>query len=73
MHVRELNKEQLEQLKIQYYDELLQEQEKRSISYGEIADIDEIINDEKIYHEYDGYVFSEDDFFSTQTEEESEG
>lgn len=62
MTVKELKRSQLQELKIHYYDEILMENEERSISYGEMADIDEIITDEKIFHEYSGYIFTDEDF-----------
>lgn len=62
MTVKELKKEQLTELKIRYYDEILKDTEDRCISYGEMANIDEIVSDEKIFNEYSGYVFTDDDF-----------
>ena len=70
MTVKELKRQQLEELKIHYYDEIIQDQEGRSISYGEMAAIDELVTDEKIFREYEGYIFTEDDF--SPVEEESE-
>ena len=69
MTVRELKRQQLEELKIHYYDEILQEQEGRSISYGEMASIDELVTDEKIFNEYNGYIFTDDDFSPVEEEE----
>ena len=63
MSVKDLNKEQLQQLKIRYLDELLYKKEKRNISYGEMINIDEIVTDEEVYKEYDIYTFVEEDFF----------
>lgn len=63
MNVKELNKEQLQQLKIRYLDELLQEEEGRNISYGEMANIDEIVSDKVIYDLYDYTTFVNEDFF----------
>lgn len=71
MTVKELKRSQLQELKIKYLDDLLNEQEGRCISYGEMADIDEIISDEKIFHEFSGYCFTDEDF--SPVEEESEG
>ena len=71
MTVKELKRQQLEELKIRYYDEILRDTEDRSISYGEIADINEIITDEKIFHEYANYIFTDEDF--SPVEEEIEG
>jgi len=63
MKVQELNKEQLQQLKVRYLDELLQEEEGRNISYGEIANIDEIVSDKIIFDLYGHITFVEEDFF----------
>lgn len=68
MKINELNRQQLQQLKTQYYDEILQETEGRGISYGEMFEIDNIITDEKIKNEYAGYIFTKEDFF-TESEE----
>lgn len=62
MNVRELKKEQLQELKMHYYDEILRDTEDRSISYDEMVNIDEIVSDERIFNEYSGYMFSDDDF-----------
>ena len=70
MTVKELKRQQLEELKIHYYDEILRDTENRSISYGEMADIDEIVSDEKIFNEYTGYVFTDEDFSPVEEEEE---
>lgn len=58
MTVYELTREQLMQLKQAYYEE----QHPEGVSYGELADIDELVTDEEIQAEYDGIMFSEDDF-----------
>lgn len=63
MKVQELNKEQLQQLKVRYLDELLQEEEGRNISYGEIANIDEIVSDKIVFDLYGHITFVEEDFF----------
>jgi hypothetical protein len=63
MKVQELNKEQLQQLKVRYLDELLQEEEGRNISYGEIANIDEIVSDKIMFDLYGHITFVEEDFF----------
>lgn len=72
MNVRELKKEQLQELKMHYYDEILRDNEDRSISYGEMANIDEIVSDERIFNEYSGYMFSDDDFSPVIEEERME-
>ena len=63
MSVKDLTSEQLEQLKIQYLDNLLMETENRNISYGEIYNINEIVSDSIIYNLYSMYEFVEEDFY----------
>ena len=63
MKVQELNKEQLQQIKVRYLDELLQEEEGRNISYGEIANIDDIVSDKIMFDLYEHIEFVEEDFF----------
>lgn len=63
MTVRELTREELQELKINMLDEYLQEEENRNISYGEIADIDELVTDESVFKEYENTSFVKDDFF----------
>ena len=63
MTVRELNREQLKQLKIDYLSEMYENDgESGSLSYGEIACIDLIVSDDEIYRRYIYTVFVEDDF-----------
>lgn len=71
MTVKELKRQQLQELKCKYYDDILIENEKRGISYGEMLEIDNIISDEKIFEEFAGYCFTDEDF--SPVEEESEG
>ena len=63
MSVKELNREQLEQLKIQYLDNLLMEEEDRNISYGEMVNINDIVSDELIFDLYGHIMFTDEDFF----------
>lgn len=63
MTVRELTREELQELKVHMLDEFLQEEENRNISYGEIADIDELVTDESVFKEYEHVSFVKDDFF----------
>lgn len=71
MTVRELNRDQLHELKQAYYSELVNEGIFAKVmgvninepSYEMIASIDEYVSDEFIYEHYDGYSFTEDDFF----------
>ena len=61
MNVKELNRDQLIQLKQRYltdwYDSL-----GSSPSYGELADADTLVADELVFYYYDGVDFVEDDF-----------
>lgn len=74
MEVKDLSRDQLIELKqallSQRYDS-----KGESPSYGELADVDELISDEEIFAAYAGTSFSEDDFFctaGTDREEEAE-
>lgn len=59
MGVKELNREELIELKQNYYCNELG----NNASYGELANIDEIITDEEIFEYYDYVDFVKDDFF----------
>lgn len=61
MHVSELNRDQLTELKQSY---LMQHNEEmgEGTSYDELARADSIISDEMIYETYSGINFTEDDF-----------
>lgn len=61
MTVRELNREQLNELK-QNYATQLAECKGDEISYGELVE-SESIPDEVIFNHYDGIDFTDDDFF----------
>lgn len=56
MTVKELNREQLVQLKCAYLTR------EHDVSYGELAAADEIISDEIMFEEYKNFDFSEGDF-----------
>lgn len=58
MSVNELTRNQLIQLKQHYYFE-----NNESVSWYELANIDELVSDEEIFEEYDYITFVEDDFF----------
>ena len=64
MNVRELSRDQLVELKQAYLCET-----NNSVNYGtsyeELADADSLISDNEIITQYDGYDFSDDDFFCT--------
>ena len=51
------------QLKIQYLDNLLMEEEDRNISYGEIVSINDIVSDKLIFDLYGHIMFTNEDFF----------
>lgn len=55
--VKELSREQLTQLKQGYYMQLHE-----TVSYSELAAIDELVSDEEMYEEYAGVEFVPDDF-----------
>lgn len=59
MKVKELNRQELIELKQNYYCNELG----NSASYGELADIDNIVTDEEIFNFYDYVDFVKDDFF----------
>ena len=63
MTVKQLNRDMLVELKERYLMEKLDEKENRTPSWGELADADEIVSDDTIYKEYEGYDFCVDDFF----------
>lgn len=57
MSVKELTREQLTQLKEQYYIE-----RNENVSYGELADIDNLVSDNEIFEEYGHITFVAEDF-----------
>lgn len=61
MNVRELNREQLEELKQHYY---MFEKfgEEISASWGELACIDDLVSDKEVFDYYEGFYFTEEDF-----------
>lgn len=59
MGVRELNRGELIKLKQNYYCNELG----NNASYGELANIDNIVTDEEIFNFYDYVDFVKDDFF----------
>lgn len=58
MTVKELNRDQMIQLKQDYLCEI-----RGDVSYGELADADEIVSDEQMFDYYGGIDFVEDDFW----------
>lgn len=61
MNVKELNKEELIQLKQNYYIEKCNEGSD-CVSYGELANIDDFVSDEFILDHYKDVCFVEEDF-----------
>lgn len=57
MTVYELNRDQLTELKQNYYTTIY-----NNVSYEELANIDNYVSDEEIYREYADYEFYDDDF-----------
>lgn len=57
MTVRELSREQLEELKARHYT-----MNNGQVSYEELANIDNYVTDEEIFEEYSCVTFTEDDF-----------
>ena len=60
MTVMELNREQLTELKQNYYCNVVHENE--GVSYEELIAIDELVSDEEVFEFYDGTYFVDDDF-----------
>ena len=58
MTVRELNREQLTELKQDYLTKVF----KGNVSYGELAAADDIVPDNAVFAAYADYDFSPDDF-----------
>ena len=57
MGVKDLTREQLIELKQRYYTE-----RNENVSYGELADIDNLVSDNEIFEEYGHITFVEEDF-----------
>lgn len=72
MTVQDLNREQLTELKLSYYSDLVCEGIFTEImnvdidepSYEMMANVDKYVSDEFIYNYYDGITSSEEDFFN---------
>lgn len=58
MTIKELTREQLTELKQNYYCE-----RNENVSYRELADIDNLVTDEELEKEYEHITFVNDDFF----------
>ena len=57
MSIKELTREQLIELKQRYYTE-----RNENVSYGELADIDNLVSDNEIFEEYGDITFVAEDF-----------
>ena len=57
MSVKDLTREQLIELKQRYYIE-----RNENVSYGELADIDNLVSDDEIFEEYGDITFVAEDF-----------
>jgi hypothetical protein len=57
--VRELSREQLDELKSRHYAEM----HGADVSIGDLMGIDELISDSEIFEEYKDDNFTDDDFF----------
>lgn len=64
MTVRQLNRDQLTELKQRMVSDEIYDTEGRTASYGELAEA-ESVPDEKVFERYEGIRFSNDDFFCT--------
>lgn len=68
MTTEELTREQLDELRNNYYmdiwygDDAGQEQEDYSDAFGDLPEWESDISDEALYWRYSGYCFSDDDF-----------
>lgn len=65
MCVYELSKDEMLELKQHYYTEKMDELG-QGVSYGELANIDELVTDKEIYLEYGSTEFCKDDFWCNQ-------
>lgn len=68
MNVRSLSREELTELKCNYYTEQL-DASGECPSMGELANIDEIVSDETVFKEYESTEFVEEDFSCNMTDE----
>ena len=63
MTVRQLNRDQLTELKLMMVSDEIFERKGRTPSYGELAEA-ESVPDEKVFEKYEGVEFSNDDFYT---------
>lgn len=60
MDIRDLSRDQLEQIKQSYY---IKKQYPAGVSYGELSSIDTLVSDDEVFCEYAGVSFVEEDFW----------
>lgn len=65
MTVYELNREQLDELKESYVREMVE-----NPSYEDLVNAPNVVTDETIFVHYEGYTFTNDDFFCTAEKED---
>ena len=65
MTVKELNRDELIELKQHYYSE-----KHKNVSYGELVAINELVTDNEIFKKYENIEFTLDDFFCNSNNEE---
>lgn len=63
MTIKDLNRDQLQQVKIVFYTNDCNEPD-GPLSWADLVNIDDIVDDETVYKAYDGVEFTPDDFFS---------
>lgn len=63
--VRELSREELEELKSCYYMEKMDDLGEK-VYYSDLADVDELVTDEEVFEHYSHISFVDDDFFCNQ-------
>ena len=64
MTVYQLSRDELTELKQRHYSKKY-----TNISYEEMVTIDTLVTDQEIYQEYEGTIFSKDDFFCNSNDE----
>lgn len=63
MDVRDLNRDQLHELKERYLFAEADEGKREWPSYGELMHADELVTDDQVYEAWEGTEFVEEDFF----------
>lgn len=61
MTIKELTPDQLTQVKQRYYTQK-QDEKGKGVSYGELAQINDLVSDAEIFEHYEGVYFVPDDF-----------